>query len=281
MRQQSLFATREIPEGLVFKPNFLTLQEERDLLALLQTLPFYEFKLHGVAAKRRVLHFGLRYDLESRVLSTAPEIPSQFEPIRRRAAEFAGIGPDDFSQILVNEYRPGAGIGWHHDSPTFEIVAGISLGATCTMRFQHGSGEQRRTSSLELPSRSIYLLKGNARNLWQHRIGPIHELRYSITMRTLRKHLAMTIDLPLKLRSAKLRMTEFGCCESRNGYEHQQHNHLGNHEGRLGGLRGGQRFQCRDAAEKLYHQYEHIEIQSNHGGDDVGCTPATLQVTTV
>ena len=188
MRQQSLFAVREIPKGLVFKPDFLSVQEEGEIFALLQTLPFYEFKLHGVAAKRRVLHFGLRYALESRVLSTAPEIPSQLEPLRRRAAEFAGVGPDDFSQILVNEYRPGAGIGWHHDSPAFGIVAGISLGATCTMRFQHGSGEQRRRSALELPSRSIYLLTGDARDLWQHRIAPIQELRYSMTLRTIRKH---------------------------------------------------------------------------------------------
>jgi alkylated DNA repair dioxygenase AlkB len=190
MRQQSLFAVLEIPEGLIFKSDFLTVQEARDLFALLQTLPFHEFKLYGLAAKRRVLHFGLRYALESRVLSTAPEIPSQFEPIRRRAAAFASVAPNEFSQILVNEYRPGAGIGWHHDSPAFGIVAGISLGATCTMRFQEGRGEQRRTSAQELPSRSIYLLTGGARNLWQHRIAPIHELRYSITMRTLRKQSA-------------------------------------------------------------------------------------------
>ena len=121
MRQKSLLAIREISEGLIFKPDFLTVQEEHDRFALLRTMPFYEFKLHGVAAKRRVLHFGLRYALESRVLSTAPEIPSQFEPLRRRAAEFAGVAPDEFSQILVNEYRPGAGIGWHHDSPAFGI----------------------------------------------------------------------------------------------------------------------------------------------------------------
>jgi alkylated DNA repair dioxygenase AlkB len=187
MSQKLLFAVREIPQGLLFKPDFLTVQEEHDLFALLQTLPFYEFKLHGVAAKRRVLHFGLRYALESRVLSAAPEIPSEFEPLRLRAAAFAGVASDDFSQILVNEYRPGAGIGWHHDSPAFGIAAGISLGATCTLRFQHSSGEDRRTAAVELPSRSIYLLTGDARNLWQHRIAPIHEFRCSITMRTLRK----------------------------------------------------------------------------------------------
>src|ERR1700681_3845064 len=31
MRQQSLFAVREIPEGLTFQPDFLSVQEERDL----------------------------------------------------------------------------------------------------------------------------------------------------------------------------------------------------------------------------------------------------------
>jgi alkylated DNA repair protein (DNA oxidative demethylase) len=55
------------------------------------------------------------------------------------------------------------------------------------MRFQHGSGEERKTAERELPSRSIYLLTGHARNLWQHRIAPTQELRYSITFRTLRK----------------------------------------------------------------------------------------------
>jgi hypothetical protein len=75
MRQQSLFALREIPEGLLFKPDFLTVQEKRGLFALLRTLPFYEFTLHGVAAKRRVLHYGLRYALESHMLSTALKFP--------------------------------------------------------------------------------------------------------------------------------------------------------------------------------------------------------------
>jgi hypothetical protein len=70
MRQQSLFVTRELPAGFVFEPNFLGLQEERDLFALAQTLPFYEFKRHGVTAKRRVIHFGLRYALASRVSVT-------------------------------------------------------------------------------------------------------------------------------------------------------------------------------------------------------------------
>src|ERR1700693_1517978 len=82
------------------------------------------------------------------------------------------------------------------------------------------------------------------------------------------------ITAAAKLCNTKLRMTELGCGENRNGYEHQQHDQLGNLEGRLG-LRGGERFQCRDAAKKLHYKNEHIEIQSDHRADHVGCTPAT------
>ena len=38
-------------------------------------------------------------------------------------------------QAGVNEYRPGAGIGWHKDKALFGIVVGVSLLAPATMRF--------------------------------------------------------------------------------------------------------------------------------------------------
>jgi len=75
-------------------------------------------------------------------------------------------------------------------------------------------------------------------------------------------------------------MAELGGGENRDGYEKQQHNQLRDLEGRFG-LRWGQRFQCRDAAEKLHHQNEHVEIQGNHGADHVGSAPATHQVTAI
>jgi DNA oxidative demethylase len=34
---------------------------------------------------------------------------------------------------LVNEYPPGAPIGWHRDAPQYGIVIGISLASTCRM----------------------------------------------------------------------------------------------------------------------------------------------------
>jgi len=188
MAQRVLFDRGpQAPEGLIFEPDFLTLAEETDLLDAIRNLPFGEVRMHGVAAKRRVVHFGLRYAFTSHHLSPASEIPEQFEQIRARAAKIAHVDPLSFSEVLVTEYPSGAGIGWHHDAPPFGIVAGVSLAADCTMRFRKGPVGHRETSVVPLPHRSLYVLAGSARTEWQHSISPIEKLRYSITFRTLKR----------------------------------------------------------------------------------------------
>ncbi|MGJ3627285.1 hypothetical protein AB5I41_10645 [Sphingomonas sp. MMS24-JH45] len=54
-------------------------------------------------------------------------------------------------------------MGWHRDRPHFEHMVGISLGAAASMRFRRrlDHGFDRRT--MPLPSRSIYHLRGEAR----------------------------------------------------------------------------------------------------------------------
>jgi alkylated DNA repair dioxygenase AlkB len=58
------------------------------------------------------------------------------------------------SESLITEYTPGTGIGWHRDAPPFGILAGISFGGGCRMRFQRGEGQLRQTWTIELPPRS-------------------------------------------------------------------------------------------------------------------------------
>lgn len=187
MGQESLFALRALPEGFVLRPDFLSRTEERKLLKFLDGLEFKAFTMRGVVAKRQVVQFGLQYGLASRRLSRGADLPPQLAELRERVAAVAEVEAAEFPQILMNKYSPGAGIGWHVDSPPFGIVAGVSLGAICTMRFQRGEGSARSTAEQELPPRSLYLLTGEARELWQHRLPPIAELRYSITLRTLRR----------------------------------------------------------------------------------------------
>jgi alkylated DNA repair dioxygenase AlkB len=183
----------KLPEGLIFERDFLTVAQEDELIEVIRHLPFGEVRMHGVVAKRRVAHFGLRYAFTSHHLSPASEIPHEFDTIRGRAANLAGVDPQSFSEVLVTEYPPGAGIGWHRDAPPFGIVAGISFAADCTLRFRKGplsakaESGQRETSAVQLPRRSLYVLAGSARSEWQHSISPIEQLRYSITFRTLKQ----------------------------------------------------------------------------------------------
>jgi len=177
----------ELPGGLVFEPGFLSAAEEAELLAYIRRVEFRTFAMHGVTAKRRIKQFGWHYAFQGARITETEPIPSEFDEIRRRAAVVAGIGPSEWAEALVIEYQPGAGIGWHLDAPSFDLVAGISLHGACRMRFQTGTGADRKTSALELPPRSMYLLAGEARSKWQHMIPPAKELRYSITLRTLKR----------------------------------------------------------------------------------------------
>ncbi|MGI9072950.1 MAG: alpha-ketoglutarate-dependent dioxygenase AlkB [Bryobacteraceae bacterium] len=157
-----------VPPGLIFLPEFLTQGEECDLLDLIRKMDFRTFRMHGVAAKRRIKQFGWHYAFESYRLTPADPIPAAFDSIRARSAALAGIDPSEWTEALVTEYASGAGIGRCRDAPPFGIVAGISLMGTCRMRLQTGTGPARVTSAIKLPPRSIYLLTGEVRTKWQH-----------------------------------------------------------------------------------------------------------------
>ena len=85
----------------------------------------------------------------------------------------------------INQYQPGAGIGWHRDKAEFDEVPAVSLLAPCNLRFRRESGETWERASLTVEPRSAYLLSGPARSVWQHSIPALDRLRYSITLRTL------------------------------------------------------------------------------------------------
>jgi alkylated DNA repair protein (DNA oxidative demethylase) len=178
---------KRLPEGFEYFPDFLSEAEERELLAAIANVEFHEFAMKGVTAKRRVAQFGWHYSFQSFHISPADPPPKAFEPVRARVAAVARVEPEALSEVLVTEYKQGAGIGWHRDAPPFGIVAGISLGSPCRMRFRTASEENRQTVAVQLDPRSLYLLTGSARTDWHHTIPPTKQLRYSITFRTLRR----------------------------------------------------------------------------------------------
>jgi len=143
--------------------------------------------MKGVVARRTAVRFGMGYDYDRRrPVEGAEPFPEWLEWVRHRAARLAGIGAGELVQALVQRYPEGAPIGWHRDSPSYELVVGVSLLSPARMRFRAGPREARRHFELELEPRSAYVLSGESRWKWEHHVPPAKALRYSVTMRSLR-----------------------------------------------------------------------------------------------
>ena len=175
-----------LPEGFLYRPGLLTEADETVLIARMVELPFREFEFHGYTGKRRVVSFGWQYDFSARRLNKANDIPDFLRELREPAAAFAGLPADSLQHVLVTEYGPGAGIGWHRDKDVFGEIVGISLRTSCVFRLRRAIGERWQRVSVDAEPRSAYLLSGAARNEWEHSIPPVDALRYSVTFRSLR-----------------------------------------------------------------------------------------------
>lgn len=90
--------------------------------------------------------------------------------------------------MLVTEYSPSAGIGWHRDKSVFGETVGVLLLSPCVLRLRRKVGDKRwERANVEAEPRSAYLLTGPARREWEHSIPAVDALRYSITFRNLRE----------------------------------------------------------------------------------------------
>ena len=175
-----------VPDGFVYVPDIISDVEERELTTRLSAIEFSAVEMRGQVARRRTAHFGWVYGYESWRITPGPPIPENLLGLRARVAAVAALEPSELDEVLVTEYPPGAGIGWHRDAPQFGTVIGVSLLSDCRMRFQRGKGAARETWAAQLAPRSMYVLRDEVRQHWQHSIPPTRALRYSITFRTLR-----------------------------------------------------------------------------------------------
>jgi alkylated DNA repair dioxygenase AlkB len=179
-----------LPLGLRYQPALISTEEERELVGQLAALPFRAFEFQGYLGKRRVLSFGWQYDFNAMQIRRTEDLPPFLLDLRKCVALFAGLAPTDLQQVLLTEYAPGAGIGWHKDKPMFAEVVGLSLLSSCVFRLRRKTGATWERMALVLDPRSVYLLRGSSRTEWEHSIPAVNSLRYSITFRTFRSHQA-------------------------------------------------------------------------------------------
>jgi alkylated DNA repair dioxygenase AlkB len=183
--QFSLFADRlSGPEGLRYAEEFVSPATEKALIGQIAALPLQPFQFGQYEGKRRVASFGFRYDYTMRRLEQADPIPAWLSSIIEKAEAFGGRGTR-IGQVLCTEYDVGVGIGWHRDKPHFDRVFGLSLGSACKFRFRRPAYSKWERFTLEARPRSIYMMSGPSREVWEHSIPAVEAQRYSITFRTM------------------------------------------------------------------------------------------------
>jgi alkylated DNA repair dioxygenase AlkB len=191
MPQGELFALEQaLPEGFEYRPDFITAEEEADLVAEIGQLPLREAQYKEFTAKRRIVSYGGTYDFSSNELLPAGPIPLSLHGLRERISLWAAVPAREFTHALIAEYQTGTQLGWHRDVPEFEVVCGVSLAGAARMklrRYPYRKGSRAQTLAVTLEPRSAYIMRGEARWRWQHSIPPTKNLRYSITFRSRRR----------------------------------------------------------------------------------------------
>jgi alkylated DNA repair dioxygenase AlkB len=194
MTQAELFPPA-LPRGLLYREDFISAEEESELLARIAELPLREAQYRQYTARRRTVNYGSSYDFTHLRANPAPPIPDFLGWLRARAAAWVGVRAEDFVQALIAEYQPGTPLGWHRDVPDYEVVTGISLAGAARIRFRPypwKPEKKRDVFALEVAPRSAYILRDEARWGWQHHVPPTKVLRYSITFRTRREAASST-----------------------------------------------------------------------------------------
>ncbi len=147
-------------------PHYITPFEETNLLRIIDNQPWM------TDLKRRVQHYGYRYDYKARRATEdlkIGELPEWLKSYTEALSDNSLFdAPPD--QVIINEYLPGQGISPHIDCvPCFgEKIASLSLGSACIMKFTNTQTHEKIPLLLE-PC-SLIILSGDARYTWQHGI---------------------------------------------------------------------------------------------------------------
>ena len=124
--------------------------------------------------KRRVQHYGFKYDYRARKVNHDMRIGELPEWLKRFSHKLHEDGHmlQIADQVIINEYLPGQGIANHIDcEPCFnDTIVSLSLGSGCVMNFTNKSDKTKKIP-VWLAPRSLVILSGEARYDWLHGIA--------------------------------------------------------------------------------------------------------------
>ncbi len=155
-----------IPNDLEIYTNFITPEQETELVTSIKKEKWSK------QLSRRTQHYGYEYQYHGKNLNAAPAIPDWGIVIIDKMIEEKIIETAP-NQIIVNEYKPGKGIGPHIDSLLFDdIIISLSLASACTFRFTK-SKNRNITHEIYLQPRTLIVMKGESRYKWLHDIPSV------------------------------------------------------------------------------------------------------------
>ena len=185
MSQLSIFNDKIIIPGLKYIPDYISVAQEQELINIIESQPWSN------ELRRRVQHYGYKYDYKSRSvndMSFLGLIPEWLSSLGNRLYEerVFNVMPD---QVIINEYLPGQGIAPHIDCiPCFsDTICSLSLGSKCVMDLVKDN-----SIPILLEPRSLLVLKDDVRYLWQHCIAARKNDKYNGIISPRKRRLSLT-----------------------------------------------------------------------------------------
>jgi alkylated DNA repair dioxygenase AlkB len=158
--------------GLKVIPDFISVEEESEILSKLNPHKSTDRK-----ERNSIERYGSNLPYNSSMVSSS--IPDFLDKISMKIVE-AGILNAKPDSVTINEYLIGQKIGPHIDSSTSgPIITILSLCSPATMKFSR----KKESFEIHFPARAIVQMRGEIRELWQHSIAPVEEVRYSLVFR--------------------------------------------------------------------------------------------------
>ena len=177
--------------GLYLLLDYISQEEEEELISAFDS-PHSVQEMGGAGSsgwigvsKRKVQHFGYRFDYSTRLFSEhLGPFPPLLQGLAERITKEEPLEGMELNQMTANDYPAGAGMALHIDTHmafTGPVVS-LSLGSHTTMEFKEGVGPNAvvedpsqlpsnpRNLLLFLPRRSLLIMSGEARNAHCHGI---------------------------------------------------------------------------------------------------------------